>query len=234
MKKFLYTVKVLVGISMLPMNGVADVLHDIDFITPEVGGYSVLSGSPTVVPGFGGFSEALLFHARETYNDKITLGLGAGSPSYSIDFDVVTHGLENSAYAFVIYLATPQTRNIDFHGGLKTIGVFQPAPYFSQGVFAFSDDSPYHLSIFTDFLENRWQVSVNGVSVYENDFNAADIKSMAFSLTSWRYGAVDDPNVQVALDNIRVEAIPEPSVWMLTTLALVAMRRGRNGLQGLN
>lgn len=199
------------------------VLYDLDFTMPEVGSYSVLYGTPAVVPSFGGMTDAMLFRARATNWDAITLSMEAQPSAYTIDFDVVTHGLRNSLYTFMIYLSTAETRNVFFHGGLNAIGVFQPFPYTDQGVQAFADDVPYHLTILADFPNNAWQLRVDGVPVYQNVFNAADIQQVAFALNGWHAAAVDNPNVQVALDNIRVEAIPEPSPCLLFSTAILVM-----------
>ena len=203
------------------------VLYDLDFTAPEVGSYSVLYGAPTVVPSFYGMSDALLFRAKGTNWDAITLSLGARPSGYTIDFDVFTYSLRNSSYSFNVLLSTPGTRTVYFHGGENAIEVYQPYPYTDQGVLAFADYVRYHVTILSDFPNNRWELAVNGVPVYENVFNASDIQDVGFSLTPWFMGARDNPNVLVALDNIRVEAIPEPSACSLLVFALLVARGSR-------
>src|ERR1017187_5324634 len=141
----------------------AALLYDLDFTPSEVGTYTVVFGSPTVSSSFGGLSTALVFHAVTSY-DQIRLNLGAGSPGYQINFDVVTHGLRNSQYAFSMDLDTPQIRTLEFHGGLNSVYVFQP--YSGSGILQpLADDSIEHVATTVDILHNLWTISVNGVGL---------------------------------------------------------------------
>lgn len=200
----------------------ATVLYDLDFTAPEIGSYSTVFGSPAVVSSFHGLSNALLFHAVSTY-DQIRLNIGAAVPGYQIGFDVVTHGLRNSQYAFTTLLDTPEVRLVSFHGVLNDIYVFQPSPYTIQTPQSFVDDTVYHLDIMVDFPNNLWKISVNNVPVFSNPINASDVDSIRFSLAPAIGGAGNSPGTQVAIDNIRVDTIPEPSAYALALSALVLL-----------
>jgi hypothetical protein len=215
-----------IGLQLVCWDSRAAVLYELDFAQPETGSYSVWGGSPVIVPSFGTMSDVMLFHARTNPNsDGISLNLADHAPSYTIEFDVLTQGLRNSLFAFMLYLSTPEPRIVDLHGGLNAIGVYQPFPYTDTAVQPFFDNVAYHFRVFTDFTNNRWQVSVDGMSVYDNVFNATDVQDLTFALRDWRGGAVDNPNILVGLDNIRVEVVPEPSACLLILLGLGMYRR---------
>ena len=199
----------------------ATVLYDLDFTAPEIGSYSTVFGSPTVVSSFDGLTDALLFHAVSSY-DQIKLEVGAAAPGYQIGFDVVTHGLRNSQYLFTALLDTPEIRSVDFHGGLNSIYVFQP--FSGSGTLqSLVDDAVYHLDLTIDLPANLWRISINDVPCFSSPINASDIGSIRFSLAPAILGAGDSPSTQVAIDNIRVDAIPEPSAYALTLSALVVL-----------
>ncbi len=90
-------------------------LYNLDFQPPEVGMYSTVFGTPTIQPTVGPFTDTLAFHAMTNY-EQISLPIEVAAPVYDIRFDVLTHGLANSAYGYTIFLDTPEARPIDFHG----------------------------------------------------------------------------------------------------------------------
>jgi hypothetical protein len=194
----------------------------LDFSPPEVGSYSTVFGSPVVVSSFDGLNDALLFHAVQTY-DQVRLNLGVGAPGYQIGFDVVTHGLKNSQYAFSTLLDSTAPHSVSLNGGFNDLEVFQSSPFTAQSLQPFADDTVYHVDIALNFGANLWTMSVNDVPRFSNPINLPDIDSIRFSLAPWTSGASDSPGTQVAIDNISVETIPEPSACVLVFGSLILL-----------
>ena len=196
-------------------------LYDLNFTPSEVGTYSTVLGSPTVVPTFEGLSDALLFHAVTSY-DQIELNLGVGAPGYQIGFDIVCHGVLNSQYDFAAYLDTPQIRSLNFHGGLNSIYVFQPVS--GSGILEpLVDDSIHHVDMTVDVLHNLWTIAVDNTPLYSNSIGAADIQDVRFSMAPWVGGATNSPDTQVAIDNVVISTIPEPAPYALVALGCLAV-----------
>jgi hypothetical protein len=207
-------------VAWTPRSSCAALLYDLNFTPSEVGTYSVVFGSPTVVPAFEGLSPALLFQAVTTY-DQIELNLGDGAPGYQIGFDIVTHGLQNSQYAFTTFLDTPQIRSLDFSAALNSIYVYQPDSGGGQ-LEPLADDTIEHVAMTVDILHNLWTISINNVPLYSNPINAADIQDIRFSMAPWIGGATNGPGTQVAIDNVVINTIPEPSTRLLVALGCIA------------
>ena len=136
--------------------------------------------------------------------------------AFTIDFDVFTQALNNSLHEFVLYSTVAR---ISLQGGLNSIDVFewpQYPPAISHQVQPFADGVPHHFTISADFTQHLWSLSVNGVLVYSSFTSSPDTGGgIGFRLCEWYQGAAFDPDVMVALDNIRVEVVPEPSVGAL-------------------
>jgi hypothetical protein len=87
---------------------------------------SVVFGSPTVRKISSVMTDRPLeFDALKSY-EQIRLQIVKSAPIYRIEFDVASHNLRNSQYAFTVLLDTPQVKTVDLHGGLNQIDVFQP------------------------------------------------------------------------------------------------------------
>jgi hypothetical protein len=191
---------------------------NLDFTPPEVGSYGVVFGNPTVVPTVGPLTDALVFHAVSSY-EQIALGLPLNGPRYEIQYDVLTHALLNSQYAFTTLLDTPQARNMSFHGGANTIQMNNLG-----NLMEFKDDQLYHFKINLDFPANQWSVTIDGGQPFTTTIDAANLYSIRFSLAPWKVGAPDLPGTFVALDNVVVNVVPEPSNFALAlTAGLMAL-----------
>lgn len=221
MKRLAYLTSLAALLAVLSNPLRAETLFDIDFTPPDVGSYWLPPGSnPTVVSSFGGFSDTMLFHLNSGSDvEDMDLLWNTRYPAYTIDFDVVTQGLNSSRYEFVLYSGVGR---VSLHGGLNAVEVFQSSPYTDRAVQPFTDGVPYHFTLSADFEGNLWRLSVDGVSVYSNIPSSTD-PGIRFRLTSWYQGAAYDPNVMVALDNIRVEVVPEPSSGALLLIALLGL-----------
>jgi hypothetical protein len=199
-------------------------LYHLDFQPPEIGEYGISFGSPTVEPTVGTLEDALVFHAVKTY-DQITLPVEVAAPVYHIAFNLMTHGLEDSEYAFVILLDTPQIYSIAFHGlhnAVDMINLGRVSP--------FLDDMVYHCEIVADFAADRFSLTIGGGRPNVTTIGQGPLESIHFSMAPWKYGAADDPGAYTALDNVVVTAVPEPSsasllMSGLPILALRALRR---------
>jgi hypothetical protein len=191
-------------------------LYNLDFTPPDVGTYETVFGNPSVQSSVGPFTDALIFHAVTGY-DQIELPIEISSPQYEIQFDVLTHNLLNSQYSFSVLLDTPEVRDVSFNGGLNSISVFQP--FRESNVGSFLNDQVYHLDISVDLLANLWTVSIDGTQVSSNPINANELDSIRFSMSPWTVGASNAPGTYAALDNVVIDAVPEPSCIALILLA---------------
>ncbi len=202
-------------------------LYNLDFTPPEVGIYQIVYGSPSVQSSVGPFADALVFHAVTSF-DQIQLPIGVTSPHYDIQYDVLTHNLLNSQYDFSISLDGFVYHSVGFHGGLDGIEVYEPSPYTVEDVADFLDDEVYHVGISLDLTSNSWSVAVDGAEVFTSPLNSSSLDSIRFSLNPWVGGAVDAPGTYVALDNVVVTAVPEPSSGAVALVAaLLASARVR-------
>jgi hypothetical protein len=194
-------------------------LHNLDFTPPEVGIYETVFGSPSVQSSVGPFTDALVFHAV-TFYDQIRLPINLSAPRYNIQYDVFTHNLLNSQYAFTMLLDTPEVRNVGFHGVLNDIYAYQPfVGVVNLGPFA--NDQVYHLEISIDLAANLWSVAVDGTQKFSHTIDASGLESIRFSMAPWTVGASNAPGTYAALDNVTVNAIPEPSSAALVVTGLV-------------
>jgi hypothetical protein len=105
------------------------------------------------------------------------------------------------------------------HGGLNSFHVYEPSPYTVEDVADFSDDQVYHVGLSLDLKSNWWSVAVDGTQVFASPLNSSSLDSIRFSLNPWVGGAVDAPGTYVALDNVIVTVVPEPSSGALALVA---------------
>jgi hypothetical protein len=200
----------------------ATLLYDLDFTPPETGTYSTVRGSPAVVSSFDGLSDALLFHGVATY-DQIQLAVGVGTPGLHLAYDVVTHGMQNSGYQFNLSLDTPLIRKVVFYSNFMGIMVVPPFNGPDTSLYSFADDTIYHLDITANIAQNFWTVSVNNTQISSRSFDASSVDAIRFWLGPNGLPGTDQPGTQVAIDNLFVETIPEPSVNALVVLGSLAL-----------
>jgi hypothetical protein len=208
----------------------ATVLYDIDFTPPDTGTYHVVFGSPTVQSSVGPFTDALVFHAVSTY-DQISLAINSSAPQFDIQYDVFGHNLVNSLYDFSLTLDTPEVRTIDLNGHTNEIYVYQPSAG-DTSLLALTNDQVYHFEIFVNLGANLWTVTINGVQKYSHAFGATSLQALRFTMDPSVGGTGDMPGTYAALDNIKVNAIPEPSAFALIASGLAAgllLRRRGSG-----
>ena len=225
MKAFKLTFVAILTITSCSLS--ATELYHLTFSGNDTGSYQVDSGNPLVQPSAGAFTDALVFHCfgfdSGSPYDVIQLPLPASQSRFDIQFDILTHNLMNSQHAFFLYLDTLQVPYVCFHGGQNSINAFQPSPYTTANLAVFNDDRPYHFDISVDLPANRWSVSLDGTQLYENLINASSMESLRFSAQPWTGWAVDAPATYIALDNVIVSIVPEPSVFSLLILAGLAV-----------
>jgi len=197
-------------------------LYDLNFES-TVQPYGINFGSPTIeAAGLDGNS--LVFNANTSTYEQIELGMGYGFNQYNISFDVLTNGLVGSDYNFALNVDTPQVQNLNLHGsvGLSTFNPGESAPA-DGGIFgSFVDNQRMRVDINVDIANSLWTVDVDNGAFYSGPFYASgsDITSLRFGLSPWIGGAVLDPNVSVALDNVVVTAsvVPVPAaVWLFVS-----------------
>lgn len=208
----------------------ATILYDLDFTGLEIGAYSTVFGHPTV-QSVGPFTDALIFHAVIGY-DQINLAIGGKGTKFNISYDVLVHNLLSSKYSFSMILDTPEVRNVYLHGGLKSIGIYQPS---SGGLLGgFLNDQVYHFDVSVDLTANLWTVAIDGTQKYAQPVNASALRSIRFNMSPWQGGASDAPGTYAALDNVVVTVVPEPvsGVLSICGAALVFSSRSPRAKQG--
>ncbi len=187
-------------------------IYHLDFTDPEVGVYQIIDGDPSRQTSAGSLTDVLLFHAT-VGGDQIQLPVGIGGPRYELQYDLLTHGLVGSDYAFVMRLDAG-LRSLSFHGGLNSIDAYQPSPYINQTLASFSDDRIYRVGIMVDSEADLWSVAIDGVSACTNPLNGNSLQSIRFGLAPWIGGAMNAPATYAAIDNVVLTVVPEPSAAM--------------------
>ena len=179
---------------------------------------SIVVGDPTVVSSFGHLTEQPLLFSG-IYYQQIQFDLGRGVPDYFVDFDFETRNLNPSLFAFDAVFDTPGVEVFYLHGG----GYIGVPPANSTYLPGWSDDNLHHMHIAVDLTADSWTFTLDDREPVTGPFfsNSGDILSMRMNLSAWRAFTPDDPNVQVAVDNIFIgTSVPEPSSVALAFSAL--------------
>lgn len=162
---------------------------------------SIIFGSPTVVSSFGHLTNQPLMFKGVGY-EQIEFDLNKGVPDYFIEFDFETRNLNPSLFAFVMLCDTPYVQNFYLHG-LGYIGV---PPANSPYLPGWTDDELHHLRIEVNLTNRSWVLRLDGRPPATGLFSSGsgDVQSIRFNLSSWYAGTPDNPDVRVAIDNIRI------------------------------
>ena len=97
---------------------------------------------------------------------------------------------------------------------------------FGEHIALWTDDQVYHFDISLDLESDRWTVAVDGAELYANRFNTSELESIRFNLAPSRpydYDVAGYPASYVALNNVVVTAVPEPSAVVLLAMGLAAL-----------
>jgi len=159
----------------------------------------IVFGSPTVVSSFGQLTnQALLFKAIAY--QQIQFDLRKGAPDYFLDFDFVTRDLNPSRFAFTALFDTPSVQNFSLHG-LGAIHV--PGAYPLPG---WTDNDLHHVHISADLVGHHWTFQLDDRVPAAGPFvpTSGDVQSIRMNLSTWIFGTPDDPDVQVAVDHVRI------------------------------
>jgi hypothetical protein len=111
-----------------------------------------------------------------------------------------------------VYLDTAAVRSLNFDGGLNSIYVYQSSPFLNLSLSSLTNNSVYHLDITLDSLNSAWSVAFNGSPLFNGSLDGTSLQDIRFGLAPWIGGAANAPNTYVALDNVIVSAVPEPTV----------------------
>jgi hypothetical protein len=182
---------------------------------------SVVFGAPTVVSSFGHLTEQPLLFSGIGY-EQIQFDLGKGVSDYFLDFDFETRNLNPSWFAFVVLFDTPYVQNFYLHG-LGYIGV---PPANSPHLPGWTDNELHHMHLNVDLADNEWTFQLDDQVPATGPFSSGsgDVQSIRMNLSAWHANIPDDPNVQVAIDNIVIgTSVPEPSSVALAISALGAL-----------
>ena len=189
---------------------------------------SIVFGTPTVVSSFGSLTNQPLLFSAIGYQ-QIQFNLGQGVPNYFVDFDFESHNLNPSLYAFSILFDTPSAESFYLHGR----GYIGVPPANSPYLPGWSDDQLHHMHIGIDLATASWTFQLDGEAPATGLFPAdsGDIFSMRMDLSTWYQGTTNNPNVQVAIDNVVIgSSVPEPSIAILSCIGFggLLLRRWRN------
>ncbi len=176
-------------------------------------------GNPTVQSSVGPFANALIFDAVSGY-DQIELPVNVAGSGYDIQYDVMSHNLLNSLYAFTILLDTPLVHTVSLDGHQNTISVFQPSPYTDENLGFFSDDQVYHFDISVNLQSDIWSLSLDGTQIFSNPYDATGLEDIRFSMDPAIFGVGDAPGTFAALDNVVINVTPEQATGYLPIVSL--------------
>ena len=185
-------------------------LYNLDFTPPDSGTYQVALGNPTVQSSVGPFTDALVFHAV-TNGEQIRLPIAMTVPEYDLQFDLFAHNLTDSDYSFSVFLDGTAIRSVNFQGGLNSVYVYQGNPFLNLSLLSLANDATYHLDVLLDLQSSVWSVAVNGMSLFNGPLDGAALEDVRFGIAPWIGGAANTPDTYVALDNVLVATVPEPS-----------------------
>ena len=186
-------------------------LYNLDFTPPDLGTYQVTAGNPTVQSSVGTFYHALVF-AAATGGEQIRLPIGVTAPEYELQCDVLTHNLLNSDYAFGVFFDTPTVNSVNFDGGLNSVYVYQSSPFLNLSLSSLTNDLVYHLDVTLDIQNSDWSVAINGNSLFSGPLAGSALQDIRFGIAPWIGGTANAPNTFMALDNVIVSTVPEPTV----------------------
>ena len=195
-------------------NLVGSELFNLDFSGGETGTYEVVSGHPTLLASAGPLQDVLAVHAG-VGGEQIRLPIALVGPRYDLQYDLMAHNLLASDYAFVLHFDMAGIHSLSFHGGLDSIYAYQTSPFINQILTPFTNDKVYHIGVSLDSEADVWSVAIDGNPVWTHPLNGASLTGIRFGMAPWIAGAADAPNTYVALDNVVLNAIPEPSVVTL-------------------
>ena len=194
---------------------------DVGFLGPS----AVVFGRPTVVSAFGHLQDQPLVFSAIGY-EQIQFNLGRHADNYFVEFDFETRNLNPSLHAFTALFDTPIVHNVYLHGGLQRIQLFSGSGGGGLGP-VWQDDTLHHLRIDADLVNETFTVRLDDLAPASAPFRASsgDVQALRLSLAPWRGDATDDPNVQIAIDNVVIGTvpIPEPATCGLLALGLVAL-----------
>lgn len=199
-------------------------LYNLDFQPPEVGSYN-LEGWAGIVSSVGPFDNALVLRARPpgwmAMPATLSLPVGYSSPMYHIQFDLLPHQLSSSEYMLAVVLDTPYAQTVGFDGVWPSFSV--------------ADDKVFHVDMTIDIPAHRWLTTLDDTTSIAIPVDVTKLSSIRFVVGSPFGNPAESPSTYVALDNIVVTAIPEPSVGSLSLAGLlllganIALRR-RSGV----
>jgi hypothetical protein len=170
----------------------------------------ILFGSPTVVSSFGHLTDQPLVFSG-IYYQQIQFDLGRGVSDYSVDFDFETRNLNSSLFAFSLLMGGPGWGGSFYLHGRGYIGV---PPSNSPYLPGWTDNELHHMRITVAQAGSAWTLQLDDQAPVTRSFgmNVGDVQSMVFSMSAWHAAALDNPEVQVAIDNIVIgTSVPEPS-----------------------
>jgi hypothetical protein len=226
-----------VALHILPVTA-QEAFYSVDFNSPlnQVGNppvtgmgsstpSSIVFGTPTVESSFGSLTDQPLVFSAIGYQ-QIQFDLSKGVPDYFVDFDFETHNLNPSLFAFMLLFDTPYVQNFYLHGS----GYIGVPPANSPYLAGWSDDELHHMHIAIDIPNSSWTFQIDDEAPAIGAFSSGsgDILSLRMNLSTWRQGTPDDPNVQVAIDNVVIGTpVPEPTSMSLFYIAggLLFVRR---------
>lgn len=168
---------------------------------------SIIFGKPTVANAFGHLTNQPLVFTAVGY-EQISFALGKGASEYFVEFDFETRNLNGSLHAYTLAFDTPNVENFTLHGGLGS--VLAPS---SPPLFGWSDNEVHHIRIEINLGNGTWRLLLDNGPPATGPFHSSggDVQSVRFNLSPWHGQAVDDPSVQVAIDNVRIGSSRQPA-----------------------
>lgn len=140
---------------------------------------AITFGNPELSDTVVHSGKSLEFEGRLSY-EQVKIPIDTDSSTLYIRFYALAQNLQDSDYAFTMYVDSPEVRNTYFHGGSNQIQTF---PGTASATFV--DDKVYLVESLIDINANTWETKIDGQSIGVNAFNASEFKSIRFGMAPW-------------------------------------------------
>jgi hypothetical protein len=195
---------------------------------PPFGPTGYFARAPVVQAPFGPFTTQSLEFQLNSKGDTqgILFDIEAGASAYRLSFDFY-YPYSNSHFgqfwAEMDGMSGFRGIHLFNDGRMSSIGG-NATGWASRDIGVFPDSLITHFTLDANLAEKSWSVAMNGQTIFTEGFDVGKdlLQIRMFYLAQG--GAIF--NTKVAVDNLRIEAIPEPSALSLSLLmgALIVLR----------
>lgn len=236
------------------------VLYDVDFsapthalgTTPTVGsgplpratptdisflGGGAADSSATVVSSFGALTDRpVVLEGDGSQSSIVTILFGLDdarthdADSYRLEFDLIIDALPTNADHFTLFIDAPSVNRLQFTAAGE-LTVFNTALVATQTIGTYQTGALLSVAIDFDQLQWIWSIAVNGQTLFSGPAGGTGATAIRINLARIDPSGSASSVRRVALDGVRITAVPEPGrlvgfVAALASLALASALRG--------